>query len=119
MADRFQTYEEFWPFYVGEHSRPATRWCHFIGTTGVLLFALSAVVTLNPFMLLLCPLSGYAWAWASHMLIEKNRPATFKYPLWSLRADFRMYRYMLVGRMNVEVAKYGKTTPVPVPVRAA
>lgn len=118
MSDRYQSYEEFWPFYVGEHSKAATRWCHFIGTTGVILFALSAVITMNPFMLIACPLSGYSWAWVSHFFIEKNRPATFKYPLWSLRGDFRMYLYMLTGRMNAEVEKYGKTAAVVAPVRA-
>ena len=119
MADRFQTYEEFWPFYVGEHSKPLTRWFHFIGTSGVLLIALGAVLTMNPWLFLACPLSGYSWAWVSHFFIEKNKPATFKYPLWSLRGDFRMYFYMLTGRMNAEVEKYGKQAVVAAPARAA
>lgn len=102
---RFQTYEEFWPFYVGEHAKPLTRWMHFVGTTGVFLLLISAVVTLNPWLLLLCPVSGYSWAWVSHFFVEKNRPATFKYPLWSLRGDFHMYFLMLLGKMDAEVEK--------------
>lgn len=118
MADRIQSYEEFWPFYVGEHSKAATRWCHFVGTTGVFFFLVSAIVTMNPLLLIACPLSGYSWAWVSHFFIEKNKPATFKYPLWSLRGDFRMYFFMLTGRMNAEVLKYAKPQPVPATARA-
>lgn len=117
--NRIPTYREFWPFYVGEHSKPATRWMHFVGTSGVILCALSAIVTMNPWMFLLCPLSGYSWAWVSHFFVEKNRPATFKYPLWSLGADFHMYFFMLTGRMNAEVEKVAASKSAPVSARQA
>ncbi|MFL5318746.1 MAG: Mpo1-like protein [Myxococcaceae bacterium] len=110
---RIPSYREFWPYYVGEHKKPLTRWLHFVGTTGVFLILISAIVTMRPWMLLLCPLSGYSWAWVSHFFVEKNRPATFKYPLWSLTGDFQMYFFMITGRMNAEVERVaaGKATP--------
>jgi hypothetical protein len=79
---RLTSFEEFWPFYVSQHSRSSTRALHFAGTTMVL---------------------GYGPAWIGHFFFEKNRPATFTYPLWSLRGDFRMYRLMLTGRMAPEL----------------
>lgn len=99
---RFATYEEFWPFYVREHSDRICRVLHFTGTT-LALFALVLGVIGSWKWFLAAPLCGYAFAWVGHFFFEKNRPATFSYPLWSLRADFRMYRYMWTGRMSDEI----------------
>ncbi len=101
MADtaRFRTYEEFWRFYLREHSHPVCRALHFIGTTLALLAILAATV-LSPWWLLAAPVAGYLFAWIGHFVFEKNRPATFEYPLWSLRADFRLYRSMWTGRVK-------------------
>src|SRR5687767_4449245 len=104
MPPRFQSYEEFWPFYVAQHRRASTRACHFLGTTMVLLTVLAAVF-LSPRWLLAAPLVGYAPAWIGHFFFERNRPATFTYPLWSLRGDFRMYRLTLLGRMGAELSR--------------
>lgn len=99
-----RSYEEFWPFYVSQHLRPATRALHFAGTTAVLA-CLAAAVIVSPWWALAAPLAGYAPAWLGHFGFEHNRPATFRYPLWSLRGDFRMYRLMWRGRMGDEVVR--------------
>jgi hypothetical protein len=108
MAEqRYQTFREFWPFYLREHSKRTTRAMHYVGTTGVVLIVLGAILARSPLYLLLAPLSGYSWAWVSHFFIEKNRPATFKYPLWSLFSDFRMYALAIVGQLDRELDAAG------------
>ena len=103
MSDeRIATFEEFWPFYVREHKMKATRTAHFIGTTAVMGVVAAALLG-KPRWLLLAPFVGYGPAWYSHFFIEKNRPATFKYPLWSLAADFIMWKKTLLGEMDAEV----------------
>ena len=99
---RLATFEEFWPFYVSQHSRASTRALHFAGTTMV-LGSLVAAVLITPWYALLAFVLGYGPAWIGHFFFEKNRPATFTYPLWSLRGDFRMYWLMLTGRMGPEL----------------
>ncbi|MBT6202283.1 MAG: DUF962 domain-containing protein [Alphaproteobacteria bacterium] len=101
------SYREFWPFYVREHMKSTTRMLHFIGTTGVIVIAAAAIVTRNAWLLLAMPLCGYGFAWASHALIERNKPATFSHPFWSLMGDFHMYGLMLTGRMAAEVTHHG------------
>lgn len=101
----YRTYEEFWVYYVTEHRKAATRFWHAIGTTGVLVVLAVVLWKQAWWWLLALPVLGYAPAWISHFFIERNRPATFTYPLWSLRADFRMYGLMLTGRMGREVAR--------------
>lgn len=105
MADRYQSFEEFWPYYVSEHTNPRCRALHYIGTTNVFVFAALAAVLGRPLLLLAIPVAAYGCAWAGHFFIEKNRPATFTYPLWSLLADFKMYGFFLTGRMKDEVDK--------------
>ncbi len=109
-STRFETFAEFWPFYVREHSRPATRFWHFCGTT-LALALLAAAAALQLWLLLLAaPLCGYAFAWLSHLLCEKNRPATFKYPLWSLLADFKMWGLIACGRLGAEMTRITSET---------
>jgi hypothetical protein len=105
MSERIPTYREFWPFYVGEHLNPATRWMHFVGTNGVVALAVLLVVTRDVRLLAALPVCGYGFAWVSHFFIEKNRPATFTYPAWSLFADFQMWAFMWMGKMGAEVEK--------------
>ncbi len=107
MSTRYTSFAEFWPFYVGEHSKATTRRWHFIGTLSLIpLLVLS--LTYNFYLLLLLPLSGYGFAWYSHYFVEKNRPATFTYPLWSLLADFKMFGLMCSGKMDAEVLRCEK-----------
>lgn len=110
MAARLATYEEFWPFYVSQHLNPTNRALHFAGTS-LVLAALAAAVLASPWWLAAAPFAGYGFAWVGHFFFEKNRPATFSYPLWSLRGDFRMYRLMLLGRMGPELDRGRRWAP--------
>jgi hypothetical protein len=110
---RYATYEAFWPFYVSQHRNPMNRRLHFIGTT-LVLASLSAGVLVSPRWAFLAPFAGYGFAWVGHLAFERNRPATFTYPFWSLRADFRMFRRMLAGSMDRELERFGGfDTPAP------
>jgi hypothetical protein len=102
---RIQSFAEFWPFYVSQHSKPLTRKLHFIGTGLSALSLLGGIATLNPVLIGVAPVIGYGFAWAGHFLVERNRPATFTYPLWSLAADWVMFGKMLLGQMDAEVAR--------------
>lgn len=96
---RIQSFREFWPYYLGEHSHHVCRKLHFLGTSIAVGFLALSAFTLNPFLLIPAVVSGYFWAWIGHFVVEKNRPATFTYPLWSLIADFKMWGYMLRGKL--------------------
>ncbi len=100
-----QSFDEFWPHYVHAHRDPRTRALHYVGTTAVLGTAAAAALTLNPAWLLLAPVVGYGPAWVGHFVFEKNKPATFEHPLWSLRGDFKMYLLALKGQMRTEVER--------------
>ena len=102
---RYQSFEEFWPFYVGEHKHPVSRALHYAGTSMAIGTVAAAALTLNPTWLLLTPVVGYAPAWIGHFIIEKNRPATFKYPVWSLRGDLKMLSLALAGKMGDELER--------------
>lgn len=106
MADaKIETFEQFWDYYVGEHKKKATRLFHFVGTTAAVSCAAMGLLTKRRWLLLVAPLFGYGPAWISHFFIEKNKPATFKYPLWSLQADFVMWWKTLSGQMQAEVER--------------
>jgi len=107
MAREYTTFAAFWPFYLREHSRPRTRALHYAGTTLVVLILLFAILTGRWLLLLAVPIAGYGFAWVAHFGVEKNRPATFTYPLWSLAADFRMWWLWLTGRLAPELEKAG------------
>lgn len=107
MSDKpIQTYEQFWPFYLREHSKPATRLWHFVGSSLGLLVVLWAFATGRPGWAPLGLLPGYGFAWYSHFFIEKNRPASFKYPLWSFISDWKMWGLMLSGRIGGELRRH-------------
>jgi hypothetical protein len=110
-ARKYESFEAFWPYYLTEHALPSTRWIHWLGTNGLVLIVLYFTLTLRPWWILLYgPLCGYGFAWFSHFFVEKNRPATFTYPLWSLLADFKMWALMWTGRLQPELARAGVTT---------
>lgn len=97
---RFRDFASFYPYYLSEHEDRRCRLMHFIGTALVIGTTIVALTSLKWRLLLLLPLFGYGFAWAGHFLFEKNRPATFRYPLYSLMGDFAMFRDMLGGRIR-------------------
>jgi hypothetical protein len=100
MASRqYRSFRDFYPFYLSEHGRSGTRRLHFAGTLLVLLTLGYALVTRRWSALALLPIFGYGFAWVAHFAVERNRPATFTYPLYSLAGDFRMFADMARGRV--------------------
>ena len=106
MASRFQTYAEFWPFYLGEHAKSSTRVIHYGGTIGSTVALVAALATRNWWLLLAVPFFGYGPAWFGHFFIEKNKPATFQAPVWSLVSDYRMCGLFLTGRLGNELMRH-------------
>ena len=102
---RIENYREFWDFYVSEHQQPITRYLHFVGTTLGIVLLVFLVRGGHWLYLPLCLVVGYAFAWFSHFFVEKNKPASFKYPWWSFISDYKMLWFMLTGRMDAEVER--------------
>jgi hypothetical protein len=99
------SYDEFWDFYVEEHSKPLTRILHFIGTSFGIILLVWFIARGTWYYFPLFFIVGYAFAWFAHFVVEKNKPASFKYPFWSFISDFKMMWYMLTGRMSAEVER--------------
>ncbi len=99
-SHRYQTFRDFYPYYLSEHSDRTCRRLHFVGTLLVIVTAVVAVVTGRLALLWLLPVVGYGFAWVGHFFFEHNKPATFQYPLYSLIGDFRMFGEMLTGRIR-------------------
>ena len=104
-ASRIATFQKFWPYYVSEHSKALTRRLHLAGTFGGTLALVVMVAMGYGRFFLLALVYAYGLAWIGHFFVEKNRPATFTYPLWSFAADYKMCALMLLGRMDREVRK--------------
>ncbi len=98
----FTTFSAFYPFYLHEHRDKTNRTLHFIGTSLVILTLVALLLTGNLKLFFVAPLFGYGFAWVGHYVFEKNRPATFKYPLFSLAGDFRMFYELLTGQVRFE-----------------
>lgn len=107
MSEKINNYSDFWPFYLQEHADASGRLLHYIGTTIVIGIFAYAFATQSYVWLWGMPLAGYSFAWAAHFFIEKNKPATFTYPLWSLVSDFRMYFLWLAGRLGPHLRAAG------------
>ncbi len=99
-ATQFASFGDFYPYYLGEHANRTDRRLHFIGTSLVIATAIYALITQRYALLWLLPLFGYGFAWVGHFFFEKNRPATFKHPFYSLRGDFVMYKDIWMGKIR-------------------
>ena len=101
MTDKkYQTFKEFYPYYLKEHSNKTNRILHFIGTLLVIVFLLAGFLTKKYSFFYFMPIAGYGFAWLGHLLFEKNKPATFTYPIWSLLSDFLMFYHICTGQLN-------------------
>ena len=108
---RHADFDSFWIFYLSEHRKPACRVLHYVATTLGLVLILRAIV-LTSLNCALCALpAAYAVAWFAHLAIEHNRPATWRYPLWSIRAEFKMFRLALNGRLGDELGRLAPPSP--------
>jgi hypothetical protein len=107
MSSSLQAYREFWPFYLRQHAKPATRACHYIGTILELSILAYAAISGRWLMLLVAPIIGYGLAWLGHSAIEGNRPATFSHPFWSCISDHRMLGLFVCGRLAAELRAVG------------
>ena len=99
MNRRFNRFADFYAFYLAEHANRTSRRLHVIGTLGVLVLAIVAGLRHDPRWLLAALFCGYGFAWAGHFFFEKNRPATFRHPLYSFLADWVMFKDILTGRI--------------------
>jgi hypothetical protein len=97
---KFNTFAEFYPFYLSEHSNQTSRRLHFVGTSIGFLCIVAAIFTRQPMLILYGVLQGYAFAWVGHFFFEHNRPATFKYPFYSFAGDWRMWADILTGKIR-------------------
>ena len=102
MSQRFATFRDFYPFYLSEHRNATCRRLHFAGSSLVIALIAAAVVTRTWWLLWLVPVAGYGFAWVGHFRFEKNRPATFKYPFYSLIGDWVMYWQLATGKIPFE-----------------
>jgi len=101
------SFAEFWPYYLAEHSRAATRWLHLGATLAWLALLAGSLATRAWWLLVLIPFAAYGLAWFSHFFVERNRPATFRYPLLSLAADHKMAFLLVTGQLGRELERLG------------
>lgn len=100
MPDDYRSFKEFYPFYLSQHNNIICRRLHFIGSTLILCLLIYVMVTSHWILLWFLPIIGYGFAWIGHFIFEKNRPATFKYPIYSLMGDWVMYKELLTGKIK-------------------
>lgn len=104
---KFDSFKEFYPFYLAEHSHPICRALHFIGSCCIILLLLIALLTMHWQYLVAIPIVGYGFAWVGHFGFEKNQPATFKYPFYSLMGDWVMFKDILFGKVKLKASNNG------------
>lgn len=96
----FTRFRDFYPFYLSEHRDPTSRRLHVIGTGLVITTIVTALATQRFAWLWLVPFLGYGFAWVGHFFFEKNKPATFRHPFYSLAGDFVMFKDVVTGRIK-------------------
>jgi len=101
MTTEYRTFQAFYPYYLAEHRDPVCRRLHFIGSLLVLITTLYIALTGNWRLIWLLPVLGYGFAWLGHFFFEKNKPATFTYPLYSLIGDWVMFKDILTGKIKI------------------
>jgi len=106
---KYKSFWSFYPYYLTEHADAANRRLHFIGTAGLIAILITSIALQKWWMLALIPVCGYGFAWVGHYFIEKNRPATFTYPLYSLASDFVMFWHILTGQLDKKLAEAKQT----------
>ena len=104
--DRIQSFAEFWPFYVREHAEKRNRLLHFAGTSLAFACLACGVARFSLLWIVMAPLVGYGFAWIGHFVLQKNRPATFTYPVWSFMGDMKLWLFTLLGKMQAEVDRH-------------
>lgn len=105
MSNRITSYPEFYQFYLKEHQNQTSRILHFIGTFLVFILLFLAIIQGWGWRWVLIPVVGYGFAWVGHAFFEKNKPATFKYPFWSLISDFKLFFEILFGKRSFDASK--------------
>jgi hypothetical protein len=98
MESRFNSLREFYPFYLSEHQNKTSRILHFIGTSFFFILIILAFAVSKYWLLFFVPIVGYGFAWIGHFFYEKNKPATFQYPFYSLASDFILYYDLILGK---------------------
>lgn len=93
---QFKQFKEFYPFYLEQHQNNVCMALHFIGTVFVLISFVFFLFTHSLFFLFFMPIIGYGFAWVGHFVFEKNKPATFQYPLYSLMGDFLLFKQIII-----------------------
>ncbi len=100
---KYKTFWSFYPYYLTEHKNATSRSLHFIGTFLLLACLVVGIITGRWILLVLIPVVGYGFAWFGHFFFEKNKPATFTYPLYSLGSDFVMFWHILTGQIDKKI----------------
>ena len=97
--DRLRSFDDFWPVYLRAHADPRCRALHYAASASGIGGVILGATTGNLMWALYGMLGAYAFAWAGHFFVEKNVPLTFKHPIWSLAADYRMFGLWLMGQL--------------------
>ena len=100
VMSRYTSFRTFYPFYLSQHANRTCRRLHFVGSWLVLMVLFTAITTSNWAWLWAVPVLGYGFAWVGHFVFEKNKPATFKYPLYSFMGDWVMLKDAFTGRIR-------------------
>ena len=100
MTKKYKSFSEFYPFYLSQHENKTCRRLHFFGSMLIILLLLYIIFSTKWSLLFLLPVIGYGFAWVGHFVFEKNRPATFTYPIYSLIGDWVMFKDILVGKIR-------------------